>query len=66
MTAAIDCLRRELRALAAILKDNKDEVSSVTNGHRSAVFTDTSSLHQEAFEIQQALDLLEAHEPSRD
>ena len=66
MRAAIDCLRRELKALAAILADNKAEVSAVTNGRRREVFDDTAAIHREAYEIQMALELLESHEPSRE
>lgn len=66
MQAAIDLLRRELRALAIIISDNRAEIAAVRNGERIDMFHDTAAIHQEVFEIQQALELLQSRDLSRD
>ncbi len=58
MRAAIDCLRREIKALTAILSDNKAEIAAVKNGRRAEMFHDTAAIHQEIEDIHEALKFL--------
>ena len=58
MQAAIDLLRREIRALATILSDNRGEINSAKREDRIVMFRDTAAIHQELDEIQEALTYL--------